>query len=147
VRVPVTATWTKNSTFQVSFPGGETLILAGVPGAERPGPGPPPTETVQAAVAVCSGIDIVMILGKMRRTVTALRVEVEAVRRDQQPRIYTDLTLVYHVDGPDLDEASVRRAVRLSEEKYCSVSAMLRPTVRLGYRIILNGRGIDAGGD
>ncbi len=139
----VTASWKRESEFQVAFPGGETLTLASVPGANRPGPGPPPTETVQAAVAVCTGIDIVMILGKMRKTLSALRVEVEAVRREEEPRIYTDLTLVYHVDGPELDEASVRRAVALSEEKYCSVSAMLRPTVRLGYRIILNGRAID----
>ncbi len=139
----VTASWKRESEFQVAFPGGETLTLASVPGADRPGPGPPPTETVQAAVAVCTGIDIVMILGKMRKTLSALRVEVEAVRREEEPRIYTDLTLVYHVDGPELDEASVRRAVALSEEKYCSVSAMLRPTVRLGYRIILNGRAID----
>jgi putative redox protein len=76
----------------------------------------------------------------MRKTIQAFRVEVEVIRREEHPRIFTDLTLVYYLDGPDLDDASVERAIDLSQDKYCSVAAMLRPTVRLGKRIVLNGK-------
>src|SRR5262245_29326945 len=138
--MPVLATWTRGSEFQVRVPAGETYTLTSIPKDRRPGPGPSPMESVQGALAACTGIDVVSILEKMRKPLHALRIEVEAVRRDEHPRIYTDLTLVYYVDGPDLDEASVRRAVELSQDQYCSVAAMLRPTVRIGRRIVLNGK-------
>jgi putative redox protein len=136
----VEATWTKEMEFQVRIPGGEVMTLASVPKARRPGPGPSPMEAVQAAVAACTGMDVVSILEKMRKTLRSLRIEVEVVRSEEHPRIYTDITLVYYLDGPDLDEASVLRAVQLSQDKYCSVAAMLRPTVHLGQRIVLNGK-------
>ena len=91
-------------------------------------------------MAACSGLDVVSILEKMRKTLRTLRIEVEAIRRDEHPRIYTDLTLVYYLDGPDLDAQSVERAIELSQDKYCSVAAMLRPTVRIGHRVVLNGQ-------
>lgn len=138
--MPVEATWVKEMEFRVQATGGEILTLASVPKDRRPGPGPSPTEVVQAAVAACTGMDVVSILEKMRKTLNALRIEVAATRRDEHPRIYTHLVLTYHLEGPDLDEASVLRAVHLSQEKYCSVAAMLRPTVNLAYRIRLNGR-------
>jgi len=134
-----TAVWTEKQVFRVDFPGGEAFTLASVPRDAHPAPGPSPMEAVEAALACCSGIDVVSILEKMRQSLAALRIEVEAMRREEVPRVYTQLTLVYHVDGPDLDAASVVRAVALSQDKYCSVAAMLRPAVGLDYRILLNG--------
>ena len=138
--MPVEATWTRGMEFQVRVPAGETYTLTSIPKEQRPGPGPSPMESVQGALAACTGIDVVSILEKMRKTIRAFRIEVEMVRRAEHPRIYTDLTLVYYLDGPDLDEASVTRAIELSQDKYCSVAAMLRPTVRIGRRIVLNGK-------
>ena len=137
-----TAVWTGKQVFRVDFPGGEAFTLASVGRAEHPAPGPSPMEAVEAALAGCSGIDVVTILEKMRKTLAALRIEVAATRRDEAPRVYTDLALIYHVDGPDLDRESVERAVALSQDKYCSVAAMLRPAVAMSYRIILNGTAI-----
>ena len=134
-----TAVWTEKQVFRVDFPGGETITLASVGRDEHPAPGPSPMEAVAAALACCSGVDVVSILEKMRKTLAALRIEVVATRRDEVPRVYTDLALVYHIDGPDLDRESVGRAVALSQEKYCSVAAMLRPAVAMSHRIILNG--------
>jgi len=138
--MPVEATWTRGMEFQVRASTGETYTLASIPKAERPGPGPSPMEATQGALAACTGMDVVSILEKMRKTIRSFRIEVEVVRRDEHPRIYTDVTLVYHLDGPDLDQPSVERAVELSQDKYCSVAAMLRPTVHIGRRIILNGQ-------
>ena len=140
--MPVTATWQKKMEFQVDFPEGETLTLTSVPLKKRPGNGPNPMDTVQAAVVGCTGMDVVMILTKMRRDPKALRVEVEAVRRSEEPRVFTSMTLTYHIDGPKVDAAAARRAVALSQDTYCSVSAMLRPTVELDYKIVLNGEEI-----
>ena len=137
------ATWQKDTEFKVDFPLGESLTLTSTPVEKRPGPGPSPIEVIQAAVASCTGIDVVLILGKMRKTLESLSIEVDTTRRDEEPRIYTHMELNYHLAGPDLDAASVLRAVKLSHEKYCSVSAMLEPTVKLSYKIELNGEGID----
>jgi len=137
--MPVVATWKKKEEFEVHFDGGETVVLAGVPREERPGPGPSPVDAFQAAVAACTGIDVVLILEKMRQPPERFRIEVSGTRRDEHPRIFTRLVLTYHLDGAGLTEVAVRRAVTLSQEKYCSVSAMIRPTVELATRIVLNG--------
>jgi len=138
----ITATWVGREEFRVGFEGGETLTLASVPRAERPGPGPSPVDTVLAALAACTGIDVVLILEKMRKTVSSLHVDVSGERREEHPRIFTTITLVYRVDGPDLTEDAVRRAVTLSQETYCSVSGMLQTSAAFQVRIALNGREI-----
>ena len=142
--MPVEATWIKKMEFRVTIPAGEVLTLASLPKVERPGPGPSPMDAVQAAVAACTGMDVVSILEKMRKNLRSLRIEVLVERRDEHPRIFTRMVLVYHLDGPDLDEASAHRSVQLSQDKYCSVAAMLRPTVDLSYRIVLNGKPLGA---
>jgi putative redox protein len=138
--MPTTATWVEDMEFRVDFPGGESITLASVPRDKRPGPGPSPMDTVQAALSTCTGMDVVFILRKMRKTLKSLRIEVNATRRDEHPRIFTRLETVYPVEGPDLDAASVLRAVSLSHDTYCSVSAMLQPTVKLDYRVVVNGK-------
>jgi putative redox protein len=142
--MPVQATWIEKMEFRVNIPAGEVFTLASVPKAERPGPGPSPMEAVEGAVAACTGMDVVSVLQKMRKDLHSLRIEVEVERRDEHPRIFTSMVLVYYLEGSDLDEASAHRAVQLSQEKYCSVAAMLRPTVHLAYRIVLNGKPIGA---
>jgi putative redox protein len=137
--MPTVATWIKDMEFRVDYPQGESLVLASVPGDKRPGPGPSPMEAVLAALSTCTGMDVVHILGKMRKTLTSLRITVNATRRDEHPRVYTRLQLTYHAEGPDLDAASVLRAVKLSHDTYCSVSAMLEPTVKLDYAVVVNG--------
>ena len=140
----VNATWTKGLEFRVDYPTGESITLASIPMEKRPGPGPSPMEAVQAALAGCTGMDVVSILEKMRKIPEAFRIEVETKRREEHPRIYTEVVLVFYLDGPDLDEPSVARAVQLSQEKYCSVAAMMRPTVNLGYRIVMNGKPVES---
>ena len=84
-----------------------------------------PTEMLLMALAGCSGMDVVSMLRKMRQDITEYRIEVSGSRRDEHPRIFTDITVEHVVTGHRVDPARVERAVRLSEEKYCSASAML----------------------
>jgi putative redox protein len=94
-----------------------------------------PMEMVLLALMGCSAMDVVAILQKMRAPFTDLQVEVEADRAETHPRVYTRIHLSYRVFGRDLKPEQVARAVQLSQEKYCSVSAMLRPTVPITYEI------------
>jgi putative redox protein len=142
MNVHVTTTWRRDLVFDVALPQGERQVLASVPAAERPGPGPSPMEALLGAVAGCSGMDVVGILGKMRKEITSLRMEVEGARAEEHPRVFTEIHLTYYMDGPAIDAASALRAVELSQDKYCSVAAMLRPTVKMGWTLVLNGETI-----
>lgn len=97
--------------------------------------GPTPMETVLGAVAGCTGVDIVTMLGKMRLTLRDLRIEVTADRADDHPRIFNRIHLDYHIETDPRDMKKVHRAVALSAAKYCSVSAMLAGVVDLSYTL------------
>ena len=139
MNVHVTDVWRHDLVFDVTLPQGETLTLASVPAAERPGPGPSPMEAVLGALAGCSGMDAVAILKKMKKDITSFRIEVDGERAEEHPRAFTEIRLTYHLDGPEIDAASALRAVQLSQDKYCSVAAMLRPAVKLDWTLVLNG--------
>ncbi|WP_054685247.1 OsmC family protein [Rhodothermus marinus] len=110
-----------------------TVLDSGYEG--RPSGATSPMEMVLLALMGCSAMDVVSILQKMRAPFTDLQVEVEADRAKTHPRVYTRIHLTYRVFGRDLKPEQVARAVQLSQEKYCSVSAMLRPTVPITYEI------------
>jgi len=93
--------------------------------------GPSPLELVLQALGGCTTMDIVSILQKMRRTITSLTIDISADRRDEYPRIFTRIRLLYKLISADTTENELARAIKLSEEKYCSVSGMLRPTVKI----------------
>lgn len=88
-------------------------------------PGVGPMELILLGVAGCTAIDIVNILSKKRKHLTDFRVEVQGKRAEDHPKIYTEITIEYQLWGQDLDKKSVEQAIALSEEKYCSASAML----------------------
>ena len=84
-----------------------------------------PVETVEAALAACSAMDVVSILAKKRQQLTSYRIEIEGEQRDEYPQIYTRIELTHVIEGPVLLEAAVRRAIELSASKYCPVNAMI----------------------
>ncbi|RLE53760.1 MAG: OsmC family peroxiredoxin [Candidatus Methanomethylicota archaeon] len=87
--------------------------------------GPSPMELVLVALAGCTAYDIISILSKMRQRVEGLEIHVKAKQREEPPRVYTDIHLDYIIFG-DVDEDKVVKAIQLSQEKYCSVSLMLK---------------------
>lgn len=94
-----------------------------------------PMELLLVAAAGCMAIDVVDILNKGRRAPSSYAVEIAALRRAPHPRRYTELRLRHTVGG--VDEASVRRAVNLSQEKYCSVMATLDPAMPVTHEIVI----------
>ena len=85
-----------------------------------------PMEFLIAGMAGCTAVDVVLILQKQRQPISGVEVEVSGVRAETQPKVYTEIDLVYVVCGDHVDPQTVERAISLSEEKYCSASIMFR---------------------
>jgi putative redox protein len=108
-------------------------------------PGVSPMEMILIGLAGCTGVDIVDILEKKRQPLRALKVKVRGKKAEDFPKIYKEIEITYLIWGEGIDSKAVERAIQLSEEKYCSVSAMLRATVeiRSTYQILQLGDTVD----
>jgi len=90
-----------------------------------------PMENVLASLAACSSYHVVSILRKKRQDLSDYTVEMIADRRDEPPRVFTKIHLKYIIRGRNVSEEAVEAAIRLSEEKYCSVGGMLKDAVKI----------------
>jgi putative redox protein len=88
-----------------------------------------PMENVLASLASCSSFHVLTILKKKRLNVTDYSVEATAERREDPPRVFTKIHLKYIVKGTNVTSEAVESAIKLSEEKYCSVGGMLKQAV------------------
>jgi len=96
-----------------------------------------PKPLILAALAGCTGMDVVSILGKMRQPLSHFNMRVKGELSSEQPARYVSFTIVYEFKTSDgLDPEKVRKAVELSQEKYCGVSATLRAAGPVGWEII-----------
>jgi len=103
------------------------------------GTGPTPIELVAAALAGCTAFDVITILrGKKRQLVEGYEVQVEAEQAERPPHVFVAVRIHHIVRGQNIDAAAVSEAIRISEEKYCSVEAMLKHSavVRTTFEVI-----------
>jgi putative redox protein len=133
--------------FRATFGSGHAITLDASPPVGHDG-GPRPMELLPAALAGCSGMDVIGILRKMRQDVTGYEVRVSAERAEQHPQVLTAVALEHVVRGRGLDPDAVRKAVELSATKYCSVGAMLRAIVDLteSYVVVDEATGVETRG-
>lgn len=119
----------------VSFTGsadsGHTVIMDGPPEHGGENRGIRPMELVLIGMGGCSAFDVVHILRKSRQEVTDCRVELEAERAEQEPKVFTRIHVHFVVSGRNLAESAVKRAIELSADKYCSASIMLGKTAAI----------------
>ncbi len=94
-----------------------------------------PKEAVLSGLAGCTAMDIVGILRKMRIDVDSMRIEVEADQTDEHPKVFKNIKMKY-IFSKGADPEKVERAVKLSQEQYCGVSAMIKKSADLTYEII-----------
>jgi putative redox protein len=122
--------WVGKQRFVAQSPSGHMVALD----SSRESNGAPgPMELLLVALGACTATDVVEILAKKRQKLEALEVEVSGERAKEPPTVWVKLELVYKLRGT-LDEKAVEHAIRLSEEKYCSVAAMLRKTAEITFR-------------
>jgi len=92
---------------------------------------PSPVELLLVALGACTATDVAGILAKKRQRVTSYVVEVTGTRPDEYPRSYTAMNVHHIITGTSISPTAVAHAIELSETKYCSVAATLRPTVEI----------------
>jgi len=129
----VSLTWLRDWTFVAQV--GEHHVVIDNAREGRASRGPSPVKLALAALAGCTAIDVISILEKSRQAVTDLKVTVEGERAADHPRRFTHITVTYEVHGHNLSRSAVERAVRLSEDTYCSVSATFREPTEIVSRI------------
>jgi putative redox protein len=95
------------------------------------GVGIKPSELLLLAVASCTAVDVVEILEKKRMPLTRLEISATGEQDQDPPWTFRKITVHFRVSGKNLTEKAVTQAIQLSEEKYCSVAATLRPTVEI----------------
>ncbi len=123
--------WIEDVAFMGETGSGHTVVLDGPPESGGRNVGLRPMEAILIGIGGCTAFDVVSILGKARQRVTDCIVEVDGERAEKPPRVFTRICLRFRVVGRDLKEAQVQRAVKLSSEKYCSATLMLRNAVRI----------------
>ncbi len=97
-----------------------------------------PKELLLLALGGCTGSDVVAILRKKRVPLEGFEIRLSGEARDEHPQIFTSIHLEYIFSGKDILQADVERAIELSTTKYCSVSAMLRETVKITHSYTIN---------
>jgi putative redox protein len=134
-KVRLTQPFASERQFVATTGSGHHLLLDDPAG----GTGPKPIELVAVALAGCTAFDVVTILRqKYHQKVTAYEVRVEADQAERPPQVFTAVRIVHVITGYEIDSAAVEEAIRLSEEKYCSVGAMVKcsASIQTDYEIL-----------
>jgi putative redox protein len=131
----VHASWRGDRRYEIGRPGGPSVTIDA---AGQTGLGP--VDTMLGALAACSAIDVVEYLAKRRTPVERLDVRVDAERNATVPRRVLQARLEFAIDGEGIDAHHAERAIALSFQTYCSISATLAPDVVLESRLVLNGQ-------
>lgn len=135
-------TWDEKVSF-IAETEGHKIVMDTFPehGGENKGVRPKPL--LLFALGGCTGMDVISILTKMREKVDFFNIQVEGELTEEHPKYYKKIVVTYQVKGENINPENVKKAVHLSEEKYCGVSAMLRKATEIVTRIEINGQVID----
>ena len=122
--------WIGEQEFVATSPSGHAMVMDSDRESNK---APGPMELVLMALGACTATDVVIVLKKKRQKLESLEVVCSGERAAEPPTVWTKLEIVYRLRG-ELDEGAVKHAIELSEEKYCSVSAMLKKTAKISWR-------------
>ncbi len=123
----------RGALFEATNAGGQKALIDGPPELGGQGEGVRPMEMVLMGLAGCSALDVIHILEKQQKEpLEDLVVTVKGARADATPAVYTDIALHFEASGP-IDAHKFERAVKLSMEKYCSVTRMLEKSATITF--------------
>lgn len=130
----VDLTWKQNLAFETEMDG-HPLIVDAAPEVGGDDLGPRPKKLMLTALAGCTGIDVISILKKMKIVPESFHVIVEGDLAEDHPKKYEKMKVIYQFKGKNLPLDKLEKAVRLSEEKYCGVSAVYRQAIAMSHEI------------
>jgi putative redox protein len=132
----VDTSWKGNMLFDANVSGHHVMMdaVTAVGGEDK---GSRPKELMLAALAGCSGMDVVSILKKMRVPFTGLDIRVEADVTEEHPKHYHKMHVIYTFTGDNLDMEQLKKAVELSQDRYCGVSFVYKKSMEVTYEIII----------
>lgn len=133
----VTANWIDKLAFDVTSDSGHTIRLDTTEAGGSLNSGMSPKKALLGALNVCSGMDVAGILKKMRVTFSKLEVESEAEQTDTDPKVFKFIKMTYRSDIAKEDIEKLDKAIHLSHEGYCGISAMLKKHCDISYSIEL----------
>lgn len=132
----IDASWKGNMKFEADLDG-HSVVVDATPEAGGEDAGPRPKKLMLVALAGCTGMDVVSLLKKMRVDFDDLNVIVEGDVTEEHPKHYEKMHVIYKIKGKNLDIEKVKKAVDMSQEKYCGVSAVYKKAMEVTYEIIL----------
>lgn len=132
----ISCSWTGNMAFEAKVNGHSIPLDADTEfGGQDSGPRPKPL--ILTALAGCSGMDVVSLLKKMREPLSWFNIRVEGELTDDHPKVYSRIKLIYEFKQADgLNPVNVEKAINLSQDKYCGVSAMLRKAAQVEHEVV-----------
>ena len=132
----IDASWKGNMKFEAELDG-HSVVVDATPEAGGEDAGPRPKKLMLVALAGCTGMDVVSLLKKMRVDFEDINIIVEGDVTEEHPKHYEKMHVIYKIKGKNLDIEKVKKAVDLSQEKYCGVSAVYKKAMEVSYEIIL----------
>ncbi len=130
----VETSWNGNMRFDAMV-SGHKVSMDALPEVGGENSGPRPKELMLASLAGCTGMDVISILRKMKVEVESFNISVEADLTEEHPKHYSKMHVTYLFKGNNLDVEKLKKAVDLSQDKYCGVSAAYRKAMQLSYEI------------
>jgi putative redox protein len=121
-----TFTWKGKMVFEGKTESGHSVLMDAKPEVGGEDKGPRPMEFLMVSLGGCTAMDVVSILKKMRTDLESMTIKIDSERALEHPKIFTKINIEYNLTGKDIKEENVKKAIELSQEKYCSVTAMLR---------------------
>jgi putative redox protein len=132
----VSTVFNKNMAFTANISGHKVVMdTTADDGGEDTGPSP--KRLMLAALGGCTGMDIVSILNKMKVPFSDFSIDIDSDVREEYPKIYNRVKITYKIKMAVADKPKMEKAIALSQEKYCSVSAMFKSFAKLETEIII----------
>ena len=134
----VSTNWKGNMKFESDNPSGHTLIIDAGQDSGGEGAGLRPKALMLSALAGCSGLDVISILDKMKVKLDDYKMIIHGVLTEEHPKYYHEVNVEYHFYGSNLNENKIKKAVKLSDDKYWGVMEMFKKFAKININIIFH---------
>ncbi len=134
----INTSWNGDMQFD-ALVSGHHVIMDASPDVGGKDGGPRPKALMLASLAGCTGMDVVSILKKMRIEPKTFNIRIEAEMTEEHPKHYSSMHLIYEFSGEGLEEDKLRKAIELSQDRYCGVSAVYRKAMPISYEVRILG--------